>query len=296
MTHRRAVTLVEVVILLGIIGVLLALLLPAVQQARDGSARAQCLDNLRQIGLALTQYHGAHSAFPPGVSSFSLPYLAWHARILPFLEQSSLWEEIPPAFDQEPYLALPPHQAIYGVVLPVFLCPTEPRTATQTIPVAFTSYLGNEGTSLYFPDGILYLDSHVRLTDIRDGMSNTLLVGERPPSADERFGHWYGGLQQVGTGSGNSHLGEWESVLDAHSISECPNRQRNTFRPGVLGDPCDDFHFWSTHPGGANFLFADVSARFLPYSLGAINDSGPTPTSPMHSLATRAGGEPTPDF
>src|SRR5207253_1385089 len=114
-------------------------------------------------------------------------------------------------------------------------------------------------------DGVLYLDSHVRWADITDGTSNTLLVGERPPSSDHRYGWWYAGWGQLKTGSAEMVLGVKELRDDPKYEACSPGPY--TFQAGGGGNDCDTFHFWSLHLGtGANFLFADGSVRFLHYS------------------------------
>jgi hypothetical protein len=101
---------------------------------------------------------------------------------------------------------------------------------------------------------------------------------------------WYGFGGQGGTGSGDTVLGEWEVWTGGSFLGPCS--AWNTFyRQGRIGNPCGDLHFWSLHPGGANFLFAAGAGRFLAYSAGVIDRSGSEPASVMHSLATRAGGE-----
>src|SRR5439155_997426 len=125
--------------------------------------------------------------------------------------------------------------------------------------VALTSYLGVSGTDWQSHDGVLFHGSVVRLIDISDGTSNTVAVGERPPSFDFRYGWWYGGAGQRGSGSLDSHLGTRE--INWSVGSACPQTP-NHFRAGRIDDPCAHFHFWSLHENGAHFLLADGSVRF----------------------------------
>src|SRR6516165_9539062 len=113
MDRRRGYTLMETVVSIAIIAVLFGLLFCAVMQSRASAARSECAHHLRQIGIALHLYHEGHSAFPPGCSyeggDSPQPFMSWSARILPFLEQSSLWDQALEAYAQQPNFTLPPH-------------------------------------------------------------------------------------------------------------------------------------------------------------------------------------------
>lgn len=289
--HRRAFTLIELLVVIAIIAILIALLVGAVQRVREAAGRAQCANNLRQIGLALHSYHGVFHRFPAGVADGAdpFPFMSWHARILPFIEQDSLWEVTVAAFGQnQNFQASPPHVG-FVTVMPVFGCPADSRTLNvgncRGMAVTFTSYVGVEGTNQFTHDGMLYLNSAVRLIDVSDGASNTLLVGERPPSPDHTFGWWYGGWGQNREGSGDMVLGVQEQCAGTWAPLGCAPGPYS-FSLGDFNNQCDLLHFWSPHNGGgAHFLFADGSTRFLTYSATPI----------MPALATRAGGEPASD-
>ncbi|MCI0462039.1 MAG: DUF1559 domain-containing protein [Gemmataceae bacterium] len=295
---RAGTSLVEVIVVIAILGVLLGLIVAAVQRVRDTAARHSCADNLRQIGIALHQYHTAHGVFPPGVVHPALrpglprlygpdtdpyPLMNWHTRLLPYIEQGALWRQTQQAYAQDRYaINVPPHVG-HITPIPLFLCPAD---TSRTLPgvaleqtAATTSYLGISGTNDYLQDGMLYLDSRVRLVAVLDGTSNTLMAGERPPTLDLRYGRWYGGWGPWGVG--NAFLGVREISVPSDGDYDCSGRAYE-FRPGQLQDPCSTFHFWSLHGGGASFLFADGSVRFLPYSAAQL----------LPALATRAGGEP----
>ncbi len=148
----------------------------------------------------------------------------------------------------------------------------------DTGPVAFTSYLGSSGTSYLKKNGVLYADSTTRWADVTDGLSNTLLLGERPPSSDFRLGWWYRGWGLYKDGTGETVLG----VRERNFSDDYPTCKPGPyhFDAGTKGE-CDLFHFWSFHPGGAHFAFCDGSVKFLRYSADEV----------LPALATRAGGE-----
>jgi prepilin-type processing-associated H-X9-DG protein/prepilin-type N-terminal cleavage/methylation domain-containing protein len=294
--QRSGVTLVELLVVLGIIGVLLGLTLPAVQQAREAAGRLACQNNLKQIGLALHTFHDAHDRFPPlpvasGTNSDPNYLLGWMALILPEMEQNALYQESVLAcrLDPDP-LDDPPHVGL-STVVKSYVCPDDgrllaPLTDPLQVRAAFTSYIGTAGAIpngvLVGVPGILGSEPGCRLTDVTDGTSQTLMVGERPPPASLLAGWWYPATWLYGKTEGyrgpNNIIwfgpGTSFALEDGCIVS-------TAFGPGRLDNPCDRFHLWSLHPGGANFLFADGSVRFLPYSVESL----------MMALATRAGGE-----
>ncbi len=292
---RRGYTLIELLVALGIIAILIGLLLPAVQKVRAAAARLQCSNNLKQLGLALHMAHDAEAAFPPGLSNARgepYPSLSWMARLLPYLEQQPLWDQTTVDFRRvpDPYSRNPAHAA-RSVVLAVVGCPSDWRVRTAwdlALPsapsdrVALTSYLGNLGTNRSRPDGVLYRNSRVRIEHIADGASNTLLVGERPPTPELLYGWWYAGDGLGGTGAIDVVLGvrEFNSPSPYRQYVHCGHGPF-PFRSGRIDDYCSTFQFWSLHPGGANFLFADGSVRFLRYEADSV----------LPALATIAGGE-----
>jgi prepilin-type processing-associated H-X9-DG protein/prepilin-type N-terminal cleavage/methylation domain-containing protein len=294
--RRSGYSLLELLIVIGILAACAGLLLAAVQRARASAARLACANNLRQIGIALHQYHDLHDGFPPGTNgapdaSCDLPYLAftWMAYILPYVEQENVRRQADQAYTVQRWPYVAPHPV--DQVIPLYVCPSDKRVMQAEyvgagLTVAFTSYLGVNGTNLRAFDGIFYNKSATRLTDLQRGSSNTLLVGERPPSADMWWGWWYSGAGQADTtlgdgisGSADVLLGVNEIIVDSSGIlpGDLPDGA-STFGPGRLDNMADAFHFWSLHGRGANFLFADGSVRFLDYAAA--------PTLPQ--LATRS--------
>jgi prepilin-type processing-associated H-X9-DG protein len=281
---------VELLVVIAIIGVLVALTLAAVQRARAAADRLECANHLKQIGIALHNYHGVHSRLPPGCSyqngADPFPHMSWMTRLLPYLEQQSLWNEAVAAFAQNKFFETPPHYPILGLVIPMFSCPADPRTQEPlslpalSFEVGPTAYQGVEGTNQFKHDGVLYLDSKVRLTDVIDGTSNTLMVGERPPSADEVMGWWYAGWGQEKDGSADSVLGVNEMNTYSGTQGICPPGPYE-FGPGKVDNQCDVFHYWSLHRGGANFVMVDGSVHFIRYEAAPL----------MPALATRNGRE-----
>lgn len=241
---------------------------------------------MRQLGLALHGYHDLHRVLPPGVrrGSDPFPFLGWTARLLPFLEQQAAWEQARTDYARQQNFWGPPapHHGL-ALALPVYVCPADGRPQGRVEPegfdAAFTHYLGVTGRDLHRCDGVLYLGSRVSFRAVTDGTSHTLLVGERPPSPDHRLGWSYAGIGQNWDGSADMLLG----VEDLRITFRYPTCREGPYQfgPGSSDDVCDNFHFWSRHIGGAQFLFVDGSVRFLSYSAHPV----------LPALATRAGGE-----
>jgi Protein of unknown function (DUF1559) len=269
----------------------MGLLVPAVQRAREAAARAQCLNNLKQIGIAAHHYHDVIGSFPAGIRSQGGrdPYLfsSWLTALLPYVEQDPLWAQTKIAYGQSrsPFKN-PPHVGL-ATPIKIFSCPSDPRSdqvhmaPIDQFLVATTSYLGVEGKDLTTLDGVFYRDSHTRIAEITDGTSQTLLAGERPPSANLQFGWWYAGVGQRFSGSVDVVLGVEEQNTFPVTVGSCPPGTYR-FEAGRLDNQCDMFHFWSPHlGGGAHFLFADSSVHFLTYGAAPL----------MPALASKAGND-----
>ncbi|HLJ94859.1 MAG TPA: DUF1559 domain-containing protein [Gemmataceae bacterium] len=291
-------TLVELLVVVGIIAVLIALLLPAVQKIREAANGLQCRNNLKQIGLAMQAYHDSYQTFPhaydaralflnPSKTPISpqgnrtLVTQSWATLILPFLEQGNL--------------ANTGYAYYHAESVPLFVCPSERRARglyadpDGSARQALTDYLAVTGTMTFRGnpltpwarpkcDGVIYESSRTRLADITDGTSNTMLVGERPPSLDLFWGWWSWSAFDASLGVRNTYA-VYETAAEDSPVL-CRSFFPENYRPGDNTN-CDTHHFWSQHPGGGNWLFADGSVRFLPYQANAV----------LPALATRAGGE-----
>jgi prepilin-type N-terminal cleavage/methylation domain-containing protein/prepilin-type processing-associated H-X9-DG protein len=312
-SRRGGFTLIELLVVIAIIAILIGLLLPAVQKVRDAAARIKCANNMKQMGLALHSYHDANGKLPPGVNDTSerpptgyRPYWSWMAMMMPYYEQDNLYRlaDTWARGTNTPYQYWPwggfwltpqsPANPALGQIVKTLICPADGRQ-DLTSPgsswggngnVAFCGYLGVGGIQAdsssitnQNQNGILYSKSTTRLTDITDGTSNTLMVGERPPSSDLYYGWWFAGAGWDGSGDGDVVLGA-RPLNYAQSGLGCPASSAN-FQPGRASNFCDQAHFWSMHSGGANFLMGDGSVRFISYANNNI----------LPALTTRAGGE-----
>lgn len=291
---RKGFTLVELLVAMAVLASLAAMLVPAVQSARAYASRVECQNNMRQIGLALLQYHDARRAFPPAFSTTDMPYLSWQGRILPYIGEQALWEKATQAFGVIDWPWQRPHPI--DAEVRTLRCTLDMEAARAhsaiffnankrsrrpgllTLKVAFTSYLGNSGSNLNANDGVFAPNVNIKLTSITDGASNTLLAGERPTSAEHTSGWWYAAPGQNFTGSRDVILGMQELNVTRPNCPPGPYR----FRSGNSTNSCDLYHFWSQHSSGANFLLADGGVRFLSYHADAAL---------MLALATRGGRE-----
>lgn len=269
---RKGFTLIELLVVIAIIAILIALLLPAIQQAREAARRAQCKNNLKQIGLALHNYHDTVGMFP--FASPSTNRYGWMVKILPYMEQSALYQDISPwgqffgnfdpyggSFDTSGIPGEPESTIIAG-----YRCPSSAVQADIYDNYATANYVGCAGGGLRSPGsnpefgsfttGVIYSSSRVRMRDVSDGTSNTFLVGEAEEdpnvvNALENTPIWAG---QTGAG-----VQESRSAYDKSKI----NSSYGCFSSG--------------HSGGAHFLFCDGSVHFISENIHS-NDSYGNPS------------------
>jgi len=305
-TPRPAFTLIELLVVIAIIAILIGLLLPAVQKVRDAAARIQCINNLKQQGIALHAYHDVNQGLPKGNTTYAgnvAPYegsWSWMAQILPYVEQDNVYRAartFATSGGSNWYAWYNPQCA---TMLKVFTCPADGRgtqkyTADPGIQnQALTCYLGNSGTVSAASgqgNGVLFLDSKVKLTDITDGTSNTIMVGERPPNSNLEFGWWLAAYGYDGRGNADCTMTSNDIACANYFItnySSSPNlpcdgtaAQKTGLAPGKPQVGCDAGHYWSFHTGGVLFLMGDGSARMVSYTANSV----------LPALSTRNGGE-----
>jgi prepilin-type N-terminal cleavage/methylation domain-containing protein/prepilin-type processing-associated H-X9-DG protein len=266
---RRGFTLIELLAAIAVFAILIALLLPAVQQAREAARRTQCRNNLKQIGLALHNYHDSHRCFPIG--NVRRTFFAYQSMILPQLDQAPLYALIHynsagTCFDWK--ATLPVELDPGNSLVPSYVCPSDPNSG-QRISTASgvyfpTDYLGVSGTTPVEFDGALFSGSHTSLRDFTDGTSSTLMVGERGIPATLDLGWPICAYGKRGDGDTDNVLSTFDGLY-----------------PG-LSDGFHNKHFWSYHPQSAHFLFVDGSVQTLSYNLE---------DHLLQAMASRNGGE-----
>jgi prepilin-type N-terminal cleavage/methylation domain-containing protein/prepilin-type processing-associated H-X9-DG protein len=309
--RRTAFTLIELLVVVAIIGLLISLLLPAVQKVREAANRSKCQNNLKQIGLALHHYHDSHLSFPPGYLATS-PYVdgakdttpgwGWGAFLLPYLEQDNVFHRIQFALPIQD----PQNAAAIQTVLKVYLCPSDNtpeaafpvmhglgKTICLAAPTSYAACVGGDETDTTGPDGlgVFYRNSRTRIADIADGTSTTLLIGERAWS--NANGIWAGAIVRGVIVRGQEN--PCQPVVPGASYPAATLILAHSHLNNALLDPdgsagMDDFG--SRHQGGSNFVFADGSVHFLRSVASDNPDGSYTPDGLIfQALGTRANGE-----
>jgi prepilin-type N-terminal cleavage/methylation domain-containing protein/prepilin-type processing-associated H-X9-DG protein len=254
---RRAFTLVELIVSIAITGILMGLLLPAVQVVREAARRARCQSNIKNMGLGLLNYESGHAAFPHG-SSFKNHH-SWGSEILPFLEQRSVYDKI----DFEAFWADPvQNQDVVFSDLPIFHCPSSLKLFSGK-----TDYCGISGSyrtevEEIESNGMLFLaveenSEPVSMSSVIDGASQTIIVAEGATVMQIDFGFWACGL---------NCFGHEEAGVNAGRRSD-----------EIVAD----------HPGGANVVLVDGSVQFIGEDVDADT---------VAALCTRNGYEPISEF
>lgn len=313
--RSRAFTLIELLVVIAIIAVLIALLLPAVQAAREAARRAHCINNLKQIGLAMHNYESATGTFPFGVMTYDHSQPAdtptnlrkvhsFFNYLLPYIEQSNLHAGV--NFDL-PASGLPQFTS-FDQEISAFLCPSDSRiqryTRDQSSNAYYqSSYAGNAGTidSIRYwqgaaanpkdiiADGALSRGVAFKISEFTDGLSNTLMVGEfsrfkNDTEQVKNFGNRYGWWSTAIAGvTRPSVLALTVPKINANIIvPDVPAGGSLGFRDNPLNLEMGQFGFRSQHPGGANFLLSDGSVKFLKQTINPAVYRG---------LSTRSNGE-----
>lgn len=280
--RRTAFTLVELLVVIAIIGILVGLLLPAVQQAREAARRMQCSNNLKQIGLAMHNYHDTFQSLPPGWidATTNQNRMGWGTFLLPFIEQSAIYDQMKSvgAYDV-PWYTIPEMTTGTAAVpnpyakevLDAYICPSDPSGGTN-------ANLGDYGKSNYTgvggahyvkgsgANGTLYDNSFIKFRDMTDGLSNAIVIGERSTvNQPSRSFVKKGTLWIGGTTSGQYYHNN--AIVNA-SVYYSIN--------GTAGN----YNLTSAHPGGVQFMIGDGSSRFISETielttyrdLGSISD------------------------
>jgi prepilin-type N-terminal cleavage/methylation domain-containing protein/prepilin-type processing-associated H-X9-DG protein len=330
MARRQGFTLIELLVVIAIIGILIGLLLPAVQKIRESAARTQCVNNLKQLGLALHNYHDSNDSFPPGYIDGNTnpnstpdndvgPGWGWASFLLPFVEQQNVYNQI----DFRVGVGLGNNAAVSQLALKIHQCPSDPYQQNFTVwptsvVVAHGNYVGCNGWEECFygaggnPQGgagtdgltgnyggsgvgLFYRNSHTRIANVTDGLSNTIVVGER--SGNHSPSTWTGAV----TGG---QCPAWMATVPATPLYSPPPgpaydnadydealvlaHGNATHLPSADFPIYDPDTFYSMHtPRGANFLFGDGSVHFLSSAIDPLT---------YQYLCTIAGGEVANDW
>lgn len=316
MKKRKGFTLIELLVVIAIIAILIALLLPAVQQAREAARRSTCKNNIKQIGLALHNYHESFTSLPSGSivqlnaagDKYSGHGWTWHATILPYLDQAPLYNKIQgPAssgMGAESGGSTSTKQRLAGrTIIPVFWCPSQPDVrqgpakdlyGTSNYNGNMGTLIGNSGDNCYGgaittaaqmaakggcmgADGIFFISSGVKFRDITDGLSNTIFVSEVIDS---------GGDSDLPGGAGSDRKYCFSGGADGNPPSEMTEYLIAT----ETNDPINSGNeeaAGSYHVGGAHFVFGDGRVKFLSENIDMTL---------YRALSTRAKGETLGEF
>ncbi|MDB5341209.1 MAG: hypothetical protein JWN70_6828 [Planctomycetaceae bacterium] len=289
--RRRGFTLIELLVVIAIIAVLIALLLPAVQQAREAARRSQCKNNMKQLGLALHNYHDIVNTFPMGAQegyTCTGIRMSWVPPLFPQMDQANLYALM------QTYLA-PGGVALYNwsnnaIKIPVLMCPSDPNAGTigagEGVRANYLSVTGGSDCNTIPTTGVFGPSTSPvrRMRDVTDGLSNTILVGEMivPAYASDKRGGIFNSCQA------NSFISTFyppnSPVADIVQSTLCSS---DLFTPCVGAGSGFNASSRSMHVGGAHQLLGDGSIRFVSSNID---------TTMFRALGTRSGGEVIGDF
>jgi prepilin-type N-terminal cleavage/methylation domain-containing protein/prepilin-type processing-associated H-X9-DG protein len=255
-------TLVELLVVIAIIGILVALLLPAIQAAREAARRTQCLNNLTQLGLAVHSYEFNFEALPPGVTDSKGPirnepqgqHVSWIVKVLPYMEENVLWR----MFNQEAGAYAPVNEKVRATRISVLTCPSNPdEDVIDEGRIATTTYAGCyhdvEAPIDVDNHGLLFLNSHVRYDEIFDGSSKTLLISEKLKRPDDLG--WVSGTRATLRNTNKIEIRQPRFAQPAPPDANAP--EQDVAASLYVGG------FGGYHPNGVNCSFADGSTRFV---------------------------------
>ncbi len=294
---RRGFTLIELLVVIAIIAVLIALLLPAVQAAREAARRVQCVNNLMQLGIALGNYESSHEMLPPGVIDTKGPidnvphgyHLGWMVQILPYIEARNVWRR----FDTSASVYDDKNLTVRMVMINTFSCPSDGGPGRRTDDmIALNNYAAChhdvEAPIDATNHGVFFLNSHLRSEDVTDGTAYTIYLGEKLRDGTELG--WASGTRATlrNTGLTPNKTGNLIGLGQEFNEPEGPPiGDVDPNAPPATTSTHPTLHlevggFASRHPGGANFVFGDGSAKFIKSSINA---------QVYHNLGNRDDGE-----
>jgi prepilin-type N-terminal cleavage/methylation domain-containing protein/prepilin-type processing-associated H-X9-DG protein len=302
---RRGFTLIELLVVIAIIAILIGLLLPAVQKIREAANRMKCSNHMKQVGLAIHNFHDVNDEFPvpraictnqslcggsyemAGPQTVGYWFItpastqmmgSWITRILPFMEQDNMIRPISTATTTAQLGTI--FNTLLNTRVTGFQCPSDNRYKAST-GQTLTSYIGVTGNDEVSgsdgKNGIFAVQTagyakavKTRMPSVTDGLSNTLMIGERPPANDAYWGWWmYSDFDNLLAHPSRSNLAG-NCVLPEY------------FRPDRVSNPAAACHYWSLHPNGGNWLLGDGSVRFINYNAA---------TTTLVDMASMNGGE-----